>query len=97
MGPTFVGRERASLTQGACGRGWLGCPLPHGDSTVPSLPPCLVHGRALFRPAFGHAASVLDRAKPMHVRRLQRSALNSTHEPTAPVSRSRIPTSRTTL
>src|SRR5829696_9718545 len=28
---------------------------------------------------------------------LQRSAFNSTHEPTAPVSRSRIPTSRTTL
>ena len=28
---------------------------------------------------------------------LQRSAFNSTHEPTAPVSRRRIPTSRTTL
>ena len=28
---------------------------------------------------------------------LQRRAFNSTHEPTAPVSRSRIPTSRTTL
>jgi hypothetical protein len=28
---------------------------------------------------------------------LQRSAFTSTHEPTAPVSRSRIPTSRTTL
>ena len=30
------------------------------------------------------------------IKSLQRSAFNSTHEPTAPVSRSRIPTSRTT-
>ena len=31
------------------------------------------------------------------VTRPKRSAFNSTHEPAAPVSRSRIPTSRTTL
>src|SRR4051812_15930656 len=36
----------------------------------------------------------IQRATGVH---LQRSAFNSTHEPILPVSRSRIPTSRTTL
>src|SRR3954465_8562301 len=38
-----------------------------------------------------------QRAREPLVLRLQRSAFNSTHEPTAPVSRSRILTSRATL
>src|SRR5215204_467839 len=54
--------------------------------------------RLLRRGATGHRLGGQDHQLPDRgVCRLQRSAFNSTHEPTAPVSRSRIPTSRTTL
>jgi hypothetical protein len=54
---------------------------------------------ALFQPIEVRVDAVLLAANlaAIDLAALQRSALNSTHEPTAPVSRSRIPTSRTTL